>query len=193
MQKILLLAFIVAAFSCNHKKYASPHILIETSYGDVEAELYPDKAPVTVAAFLSYVDSGFYKHSTFYRVLKREDLSADFNNGMIQGGIWQSNNSLLNRLQGIRHESTAQTNLSHTSGTLSLARTGEGTARTEFFICIGDQTQFDSGRRSVADGLGYAAFGKVVTGMEVVRKIQSLPSTGENFDRKIEITNIRRL
>ncbi|MEP6674687.1 MAG: peptidylprolyl isomerase [Ferruginibacter sp.] len=189
----MLFILLTVLFSCSHKKYPVPHVLIETSYGDIEAELYPDKAPVTVAAFLSYIDSGFYKQSTFYRVLKREDLSAEYNTGMIQGGIWQSNNTLLNTLHGIKHESTAQSGLSHTSGILSMARTDVGTTRTEFFICIGDQTQFDSGRNSVADKMGYAAFGKVINGMDIVRKIQAQKATGENFDEKIVISNITRL
>jgi peptidyl-prolyl cis-trans isomerase A (cyclophilin A) len=193
VKKYLLLISTLCLFACAQKKYPVPHIVIATSYGDIEAELYPDKAPKTVAAFLSYIDSGFYKQSSFYRVLKRDDLAADFNNGVIQGGIWQSNSALLSRLPGIIHESTKQTGLSHTNGTISLARTGDGTANTEFFICIGDQTQFDSGRLSNADRLGYAAFGKIVNGMDAVRKIQSQPSTGESFNRNIEISNIRKL
>ena len=193
MQKLSLFILACVLFGCSHKKYSIPHVLIETSYGDVEAELYPDKAPITVAAFLSHVDSGFYKQSSFYRVLKRDDLSPDYNNGMIQAGIWQTNNALLNRMPTIKHESTAVSGLSHTSGTLSMARTDVGTARTEFFICIGDQSQFDSGRNSVADKLGYAAFGRVIKGMDIVRKIQSQKANAESFEAPVVISNIRRL
>lgn len=190
MNKLLLLIVIVFLFSCSGNK--EPHIIISTNFGNIEAELYPAKAPKTVAAFLSYIDSGFYKNSSFYRVLLEESTS-EKNRGVIQGGIWLSNNKKAEAIPGIPHESPGQTGLTHTSGTLSLARTTAGSASTEFFICIGDQTEYDSSKTLNPDGLGFAAFGKVISGMEIVRKIQEQPSTGQSFSRPVEILTITRL
>ena len=186
---IVLLSFLIGC----HPKYDNPHILIHSNYGDIEVELFPKQAPKTVTAFLSYVDSGFYDNSSFYRVLLTEGFTDNDNVGLIQGGIWQTHPQHLLSIPGIAHESTKQTGLSHTDGTISLARTKVGTANTEFFICIGDQTQLDNGNNMLGDGQGFAAFGKVVKGMSIVRKIQSQPSNGEIFTGKILISSIERL
>lgn len=193
MNKLIIILFSTILISCNHPKYKNPHVLINTAYGEVEVELFPDQAPKTVAAFLSYVDSGYYKNSSFYRVLSNENVPAEYNSGLIQGGIYKTNSNKLLQIPGIIHESTRQTGLSHISGTISLARTTPGTASTEFFICVGDQPQFDSSETRNGDGKGFAAFGKVFKGMDVVRKIQNTPSHGESFDVEIKIANIERL
>jgi peptidyl-prolyl cis-trans isomerase A (cyclophilin A) len=193
MNKLATIFIFTILFSCNHPHYKNPHIIINTGYGNIEVELYPDKAPKTVAAFLSNIDSGVYKNSSFYRVLKAEEMPTDFNTGIIQGGIYQSKSDKIGKIKPIPHESTAQTGLSHTSGVISFASLGAGTATTEFFICIGDQSTLDAGRRGTADGEGFAAFGKVFKGMDIVRKIQNSSSHGDRFDAKIEITNIERL
>jgi peptidyl-prolyl cis-trans isomerase A (cyclophilin A) len=177
---------------CSHPHYTNPHILIETNFGDIEVELYPSKAPKTVQAFISYIDSGYYTHSSFYRVVKNEDMSG-VNYGILQGGIWLTNDKQHQSVPGIIHETTKQTGLSHTNGTISLARTLPGTANTEFFFCVGDQTQFDFGNSGSADGQGFAAFGKVFKGMDIVRKIQAEPSTGESINEKVMINKIVRL
>jgi peptidyl-prolyl cis-trans isomerase A (cyclophilin A) len=191
MNKLLILFGAVILISCNNNK--NPQIIINTSLGNIEAELFPAKAPKSVAAFLSYVDSGLYKNSSFYRVLLEETMS-DNNTGLIQGGIWQTNGKKMSELHGIEHESPKQTGLSHTSGTLSLARLNPGTASSEFFICIGDQTAYDSGSTSgQSDGLGYAAFGRVISGMEIVREIQNQSANGQSFNKPIVIYNIKRL
>lgn len=190
--KRLLFLLAVIVFSCQ-EKYKNPHVLIETQLGDIEVELFPEKAPATVAAFLSYVDSGFYNNSSFYRVLKTEELPSDNNTGIIQGGTWQTKPGLKPVIPGIRHEPTGESGLTHQSGTISLARTTPGSAGTEFFICIGDQSPLDQGRRGTEDGLGFAAFGKVVKGMPVVRKIQGQKSHGDKFDEKIVINKIARM
>lgn len=191
--KRLIILLAVISFSCSQPSYKNPHILIETRLGDIEVELYPDKAPVTVAAFLSYVDSGYYSNSSFYRVLKADELPNPNNTGIIQGGIWQTKPELKVTLPGIKHETTLQSGLTHQSGTISMARTTPGTANSEFFICIGDQSTLDAGRRGTEDGQGFAAFGKVFKGMPIVRKIQEQKSQGDKFDEKTEIYSIRRL
>ncbi len=191
MKKIAFCTCVLIFISCSN--YKNPHIQISTNFGNVEAELYPDKAPKTVAAFLSYVDSGLYKNSSFYRVLYVESMASDYNTGVIQGGIWQSNNAKAVALPGVDHESPKQTGLSHTTGTLSLARLKPGSANSEFFICVGDQTGYDSSKNFNPDGLGFAAFGRVVSGMEIVRKIHSQQAEGQLFTTPVKIKNIERL
>jgi peptidyl-prolyl cis-trans isomerase A (cyclophilin A) len=179
--------------SCGHPDYKNPHIIIVTQLGDIEVELFADKAPKTVAAFLSYVDSGFYTKTSFYRVLKTDEFPTENNTGIIQGGMWQTNQAKQITIAGIVHETTKQSGLTHESGVISLARSTPGTANTEFFICIGDQSPLDFGRRGTEDGQGFAAFGKVFKGMAIVRKIQGQKSQGDKFDDKIEIRKITRL
>lgn len=187
MKNIFLVSVACIFLSCHHKKYEHPRILIDSAYGEIEAELYPDKAPKTVAAFLSYIDAGYYKKCSFYRVLKDDEMPNDNNTGIIQGGLWP----VRKNIRGIEHESTRQTGLTHTSATLSLARLSAGSATTEFFICIGDKSQLDAGGPGTADSLGYAAFGKIIKGMDVVRKIQAQSSTGDHFDKAIPISDIK--
>lgn len=187
---VMLAAFMV---SCGHPQYKDPHVIIETKFGEIELELYPGKAPKTVAAFLANIDAGIYKNGSFYRVLKAEELPTDFNTGIIQGGVWKGENLSAKPIHGIDHESTKQTGLSHTDGIISMARKDTGTATTEFFICIGDQSSLDFGRKGNPDGQGYAAFGTVFKGMDIVRKIQAQKSSGENFLATIEIRGIRKI
>ena len=189
MFRATFVILLVIICSCNEKQSQFPHIIITTNYGKIEAELYPAKAPKTVAAFLSYVEKGYYENITFYRVLKDEEMPTDYNSGLIQGGVWPN----LKAVPGIAHESTKQTGLTHTDGTISMARTGVGTATTEFFICIGDQLQFDSNEDANAGQVGYAAFAKVFKGMDVVSNIQNDPSHNDEFKREIKISNIERL
>ena len=182
-------------FSCNQKKnYKEPTVKIETNYGDIIVELYPEKAPKTVATFLLYVDSGYYKNGSFYRVLKAEDQpSGTFKSDLIQGGIWQTKNKMQIKLPGIPHETTKQTGILHKDGTISMARLEPGTASSEFFIVIGDQPAYDYGGDANADGQGFAAFGAVFKGINIVRKIQEQPASGESFVEKIRIDKIKRL
>jgi len=193
MLKFLTGFIFFAVLSCGHPDYKDPHVIIETNLGNIEIELFADKAPKTVAAFLSYVDSGFYNSTSFYRVLKTEELPTTTNSGIIQGGLWQTNPAKKITIPGVEHESTKLSGLTHQSGTISLARLAPGTANTEFFICIGDQSTLDFGQRGTEDGQGYAAFGEVFEGMTIVRKIQAQKSHGDKFDEKIEITKITRL
>ena len=120
--------------ACSPSNPKEPHVKIETGYGDIEVVLYPEKAPKTVAAFLSYIDSGLYDNASFYRVLKNENVPEEYNTGLIQGGIFKTNTARQIKLPGIEHESPKITGISHVSGTISLARTTPGSANSEFFI-----------------------------------------------------------
>ena len=193
MNKLFITIGTLLLVGCGQQAHKNPHILISTNAGEIEVELYPEQAPKTVAAFLNYIDSGYYNNSAFYRVVLTEGLSPSSNVGLIQGGTWQTPGKPAIELPGIEHEPTSQTGLSHTTGTISLARTTPGSANTEFFICIGDQTQFDFGKGSPADSLGFAAFGKVSKGMTVVRALQLRKKQGESFTPPITINKIKRL
>lgn len=189
---IFLLPFLLLA-ACSGKQEGNPHIVIETKFGKIEAELYPQQAPRTVAAFLSYVDSGVYKNSLFYRVLNKENQPSDaYKAELIQGGIWRTKYKEARTYAGIPHETTAQTKILHKDGVLSLARLEPGTATTEFFICIGDQPGLDFGGENNADGQGYAAFGKVVKGMDVALRIQHQRDVDQSLYPPIPIYNITR-
>jgi peptidyl-prolyl cis-trans isomerase A (cyclophilin A) len=181
-------------FICCRNKYANPHIEIETKLGGIEVELYAEKAPKTVAAFLSYIDSGYYKNASFYRVLNLDNQPSDaYKAELIQGGIYRSRNKPKVAIAGIPHETTQQTGILHKDGVISLARIEPGTGTTEFFICIGDQPGFDYGGLNNPDKQGYAAFGKVVKGMEIVRTIYNRPEDDGYFNPPVYIFDIRRL
>lgn len=191
---LFLLGIAVSFLSCVQKKYKEPAIKIETNFGDIIIELYPEKAPKTVTAFLSYVDSGYFKNSSFYRVLKEEDQPSNaFKSELIQGGIWQTNYKKQLTIPGIPNETTKQSGILHKDGIISLARTTPGSASTEFFICVGDQPAYDYGGDANPDGQGFAAFGKVVEGMDVVRKIHEQPDNADSFTPPIKIKNIIRI
>ncbi|SFQ25727.1 peptidylprolyl isomerase [Parafilimonas terrae] len=190
----LLIIFIVFIAACKSAENKNPHIEISTKFGDIEVELYPEQAPETVKAFLRYVDSGYYTNSAFYRVLRDDEQPSNApKSELIQGGLWKTNYKLSAGLPGIKHETTTQTKILHKNGVISMARLEPGTANTEFFICVGDQPGFDYGGANNADGQGYAAFGKVVKGMNVVYNIYDAPESDGEFDPLIYIFKIKRL
>ena len=190
-QNLLLPLILTILFSCNSRDYKEPTIKIETVLGNIVVELYPNKAPKSVTAFLAYIDSGIYKKSTFYRVLKEEDQpSSATKSQLIQGGIYQTNPKFLQRQPGITLETTKETGLKHENGTISLARSTANSASTEFFICIGNQPAYDYGGSANSDKQGFAAFGKVIKGMDIVKRIHNQHSEGTSFDPPITINNI---
>lgn len=187
----ILLAVTLFFTACSSNKYKNPHVEIETAFGDIEIELYPDQAPKSVGAFLSYIDSGFYKNATFYRVLNTDNQPSNAPKAeLIQGGLYGHKRP---ELPGIPHETTEQTKILHKDGTISLARLEPGSANTEFFICIGDQPGFDFGGENNPDKQGYAAFGKVVKGMDIVRKVYRAPEDDQRFDPPVSIYGIKKL
>jgi peptidyl-prolyl cis-trans isomerase A (cyclophilin A) len=194
MKKIVFLFFFsINILSCKTEKTGNPHIEIQTKQGNIELELFPKQAPKTVAAFLSYIDSGYFFNANFYRVLNLQNQPINApKTELIQGGIWKSNNQLATHLPGIPHESTEQTGIHHTDGVISLARSAPGTAGAEFFICIGDQRGLDVGGENMADKLGFAAFGKVVKGMNIVMKISQENESDQYFRPPVPIYNIIR-
>ena len=193
MKKQILFLLVILFFSCQEKRTGLPHIEIQTEKGDIELELYPQQAPKTVAAFLSYIDSGFFNNGSFYRVLNLENQPTNApKTELIQGGIWKTNVKLAMSINGIPHETTKQTGILHTDGVISLARSAPGTAGTEFFICIGKQPGLDYGGENVPDRQGYATFGRVIKGMSIVRKIYRQKENDQYFKPAIAIYNIVR-
>jgi peptidyl-prolyl cis-trans isomerase A (cyclophilin A) len=191
LYKHSLVLIVLLAFACSSPKFKNLHVVIETKIGDIEIELYAGQAPKSVGAFLSYIDSGFYKKASFYRVLNTDNQPSNAPKAeLIQGGLYGSKRP---ELPGIPHETTQQTKILHKDGVISLARLEPGTANTEFFICIGDQPGFDFGGENNPDGQGYAAFGKVVKGMDIVRRIYNMPEDDQRFDPPVPIYSIKKL
>jgi peptidyl-prolyl cis-trans isomerase A (cyclophilin A) len=156
---------------------------LQTELGNIQIELHEKEAPITVANFLRYVDEGRYNPGSFYRVQVGEAQLMGPPVGVIQGGLWAGDSTKM--LPPIPFESTQQTGLRHTSGTVSMAKFGDGDgARAEFFIVIGEQPHLDYRERvlvgdSAVTMPGYAAFGKVVSGASTVRAIQQRPAREE--------------
>lgn len=145
-------------------------VKIITTFGPIVIQLYPDKAPLTVANFLRYVDEKRYDGGSFYRVVRLDNQSQNpVKIEVIQGGLWKDSTKLL---PPIVQETTQKTGLRHVDGAISLARFAPNSGASEFFICINDQPELDYGGKRNPDGQGFAAFGKVVKGMKIVRKIQ---------------------
>lgn len=149
-----------------------PRVVIKTGRGSIVVELEPGKAPLTTANFLRYVDAKSYDGGTFFRAARTPGVAKD-------GTIVGAPDAKVRPFPPIRHESTTKTGLKHLNGTISLGRFAPGTATSNFFICVGDQPYLDANPAAKGDNLGYAAFGRVVSGMPVVEKILSLPTNGE--------------
>ncbi len=192
----IVFIFLVLFFflnACNEKKIGNPRVILETVYGEVELLLYENKAPITSRAFLQYIDSGWYDRASFYRVLHMYNQPSNAPKSfLIQGGIWKTNYALAKRIKGIKHESTQQTGIKHEAGIISIARGEPGTAGTEFFICIDNEPGLDFGGENVPDRQGYSAFGKVVKGMNIIRKIYEQKERNQYFDPPIIIFSIKR-
>jgi peptidyl-prolyl cis-trans isomerase A (cyclophilin A) len=184
-----LCIFLVALLSINGKG-RNPVVIIKTESGDIIVELYADRAPVTVKNFLHYVDSSLYQNACFYRVVRMDNQpNGSVKIEVIQGGRWENEN---NGFAPIIHETTRTTGILHKDGVISMARSTPGSATSEFFICVGDQPELDFAGKRNKDGEGFAAFGKVISGMDVVRKIHSIKAAGQYLDKRVIIYNIYR-
>jgi peptidyl-prolyl cis-trans isomerase A (cyclophilin A) len=193
LYSLLLCAFFFVIIGTRHVE--AQKVLIETDHGSIMIELYPDSAAITVANFLKYVDGGLFNATKFYRVVRMDNQpNSTIKIEVIQGGM---GNDSLKRLLHIVHETTKNSGIKHLDGTLSMARTVPGSASSEFFICINDQPELDFGGLRNPDGQGFAAFGRVIQGMDVVRQIQ-LGETGINENvqtliKPVKIISVKRL
>lgn len=148
-------------------------VSLETSLGPIVIALKVKQAPLTTANFLRYVDDKRYDGASFWRSAKAKS-PVDY--GLIEGGLQGDPKKLL---PPIAHEPTSQTGLRHVDGTVSLARKEPGTGDSDFFICVGEAPYLDANPAGEGDNLGFAAFGQVIKGMEIVHKILNLPTPGK--------------
>jgi peptidyl-prolyl cis-trans isomerase A (cyclophilin A) len=170
----------------------NPRVTIKTELGDIMVEIYEKDVPITAANFLKYVDEGRYKNGCFYRVVTMDNQpNNDIKIEVIQGGLSEETRG--NMLSPIKHETTDKTGILHKNGVISMARLKPGSASSEFFICVGDQPELDFEGRRNPDGQGFSAFGKVVKGMNVVKKIHQQPAEGQMLDPRIKIFDITRI
>jgi peptidyl-prolyl cis-trans isomerase A (cyclophilin A) len=170
----------------------NPYVLFKTDFGEIVVEIYIKEAPITAANFLKYVKEDRFKGARFYRVVRMDNQpNNEIKIEVIQGGLQDDKHRL--GLKPIIHETTDETGILHKDATISMARMEPGTANSEFFICIGDQPELDfSGNRN-PDGQGFAAFGRVIKGMDVVRKIQKKPAEEQILRPVIKITAISKM
>jgi peptidyl-prolyl cis-trans isomerase A (cyclophilin A) len=168
-------------------------VVIHTTMGDIEVALEIERAPITAKNFLRYVDSKRFDNMNFYRAMK---LSEDGKYGLVQGGLQNDPKRVYPK---IAHESPQTTGVSHVDGAISMGRNEPGTAQGDFFFVIGDLTSMD-GKPDGTDP-GYAAFGHVTAGMDVVRAIMELPKSqdarnpvmkGQMLATPVKILTVRR-
>jgi len=184
---ILILACLVSGASAQEKAQSNPHVLMQTSKGDIVLELHLDKAPRTVQNFMRYVDSGFYNGTIFHRVI---------DGFMIQGGGFSKDMLKKNTRAPIQNE--ANNGLGNDRGTIAMARTPDPhSATAQFFINTVDNG-FLNFKSQTPSGWGYAVFGKVIKGMAVMDAISKVPTgvTGRFRDvpkTPIEIVTIQKL
>lgn len=165
--KVMALCFVVLAMvTAGAARAANPVVVIETNHGNIKVELFADKAPVTVKNFLSYVDDKFYDNTVFHRVMSHF---------MIQGGGFEPGMNQKKTKPAIKNE--AGNGVSNARGTLAMARTGDpDSATAQFFINVVDNNRLDR-QNNTPQGAGYAVFGKVIEGMDVVDKIKAVKTT----------------
>ena len=171
--------------------FATVRVTLTTALGPIVLALEKQRAPVTTAYFLKYIDGKRLDGSTFYRALK---LAPDGSAGLVQGGVRDPKKLL----PPVAHEPTSKTGLSHTDGAISLARGAPGTATANFFVIVGNLSSLDAGG---GDKDGYAVFGRVVEGMEVVKRILDAPVSatkgvgvmkGQMIEAPIKLVSARR-
>jgi peptidyl-prolyl cis-trans isomerase A (cyclophilin A) len=170
-------------------------VRLVTALGDIVLELEKERAPITTANFLKYVDQKRFDGIGFYRALTfpgRPDL------GLIQGGL---KSDVKKMLPPIAHEPTTRTGLTHKDGAISMARVAPGSAQADFFIILGDLSTLDANPKAAGDNAGFAAFGRVVEGMDVVKKILASPVSategvgamkGQMIEKPVLIRTARR-
>ena len=186
------------------RKEAIPKIakvLIQTTAGDIEVELDSQKAPTSVANFLYYVHEGLYSDGEFHRTVRvensKENLTDNQPNSEIKIAVVQASANPKRKSEfpkAIPLERTRDTGLKHLDGAISMARSANpDSAQDHFFICIGDQPELDFGGKRNPGGQGFAVFGKVTQGMDIVKKIHASPAKGQTLEPKILIQRAVRL
>lgn len=167
------------------------HVVMQTDLGEIEMEIDTAHAPVTAANFLKYVDGGLYDGGLFHRTVRPDNQrEKPVKIAVIQGAANPGRKSEF--FPPIPLERTNKTGLLHKDGTVSMARDKPDTATDEFFICVGDQPELDFTGKRNSDGQGFAAFGRVVRGMDIVGRIQESPADVETLRPPIKIVRVHR-
>lgn len=170
---ILILTGALTLGACGDARITQ--VVLETDLGAIEVEVYNERAPISSTDFLYYVDNGLYDGEGFYRAVRPETDPLGLGMQIIQGGLL----GMESVTASIDHETTQTTGLSHLDGAVSIARDEPGTGSAAyFFISIGENTALDYGGKRNPDGQGYAVFGQVTKGMDVVRAIQLRETEG---------------
>ena len=171
----------------------NPIVDIITPLGTISVEIDQQHAPGTAANFLGFTDQGDYDGSRFYRTVTPDNQPDDtIRIAVIQGGMASLDDYPRRDVPSVELERTSITGLKHLDGTISMARMTPDSANSEFFICVGDQPDLDFGGMRNPDGQGFAAFGQVIEGMDVVHAINLSPAEGQHLEPPIEITSIKR-
>ncbi len=181
---------LVGSVLCTGCGAPQPQVMIETPLGNITVEIYQSRAPITATNFLRLVDQGRFAGASFYRSVTLSNQPHDsVKIEVIQGGLGDRGDEL----PPIEHEATNVTGIRHADGVVSMARREPGTASSEFFICIGDQPELDAGGTRNPDRQGFAAFGRVIEGMDVVRAIQHQPVEGQSLMPPVPMTRVHRI
>lgn len=171
---------------------APERVIIETELGNIEIEVDTERAPITSENFLFYVDSGHYDLGQFHRTVTPDNQPDNLVKiEVIQASVAASKES--ETRASIPLERTSTTGLTHRDGAISMARGEPDSATSSFFLCIGDQPELDFGGKRNADGQGFAAFGRVVRGADLVRKIQRSPVEAQRLTPPVPIREITRI
>ncbi len=188
MKNVLVITLVLLLLGCD----SHPKVEVKTSEGDIIVEVFEDKVPLTASSFLNLVDDNIYDSAFFYRVVTLTNQDKNSTKiEVVQGGLYHDER--VNMMKVIRHESTDETGILHKDGVISMARLEPGTASSEFFICIGAQPELDYVGERNMDGQGFAAFGRVIKGMDVVKKIHKQKNTNQILDTMVKIDSIRRI
>lgn len=172
----LAVSFTLAAPASAQPDTSPVRVRVQTTLGDIVLELDPARAPSTTANFLKYVDAGHYDGGTFHRTVTMDNQpESPVKIEVIQAGVAEGKAKA--GFGPIALERTTVTGLKHVDGAVSMARGAPDSATSGWFICLGDQPSLDFGGARIPDGQGFAAFGRVVSGMDVVRRIQQAPSS----------------
>lgn len=171
-------------------------VRIETGFGSIDIAVDTKRAPITAGNFLKYVDGGFYDGGRFHRATRPDNYTPTPPDRpameIIQAGINPEKRGTA--FPAIPLERTSVTGIKHVVGTVSMARAAQAdTARSDFFICLDDQPSLDFGGKRFDDGQGGGAFGRVVKGMDVVRKIQQQPVEKQALTPPVTITRMSRI
>ena len=172
----VVLSAVVAATALVATQSKAVRVRVQTELGDIIIEVDPVKAPLTTANFLKYVDGGHYDGGMFHRTVKMDNQpESAVKIEVIQAAV--NPDRAKEGFAAIPLERTSVTGILHKDGAVSMARGAADSATSGWFVCINDQPSLDFGGNRNPDGQGFAAFGRVVTGMDVVRKIQAAPSS----------------